>query len=75
MVGFSSVRILGLYSLDQQIYGDPVYVVVHSPASNILAPLRQRTAVLAIAGTLIILASLALVIYLAERRFSRRLKL
>ena len=67
MVGFSSVRILGLYSLDQQIYGDPVYVIVHSPASNILAPLRQRAAVLAIAGTLIILASLALVIYLAEK--------
>jgi sigma-B regulation protein RsbU (phosphoserine phosphatase) len=67
MVGFSSVRILGLYALDQQVYGDPVYVIVHSPAANILAPLRQRAAVLAIAGTLIILASLALVIYLADR--------
>ena len=67
MVGFSAVRILGLFGLDQQIYGDPLYVIVHSPASNILAPLRQRAAVLAIAGTLIILASLALVIYLAEK--------
>lgn len=74
MVGFSAVRILGLYALDQQIYGDPVYVIVHSPASNILAPLRQRAAVLAIAGTLIILASLALVIYLADRLILAPLK-
>jgi phosphoserine phosphatase RsbU/P len=74
MVGFSSLRILGLFGLDQQIYGDPLYVIVHSPASDILAPLRQRAAVLAIAGTLIILASLAAVIYLADRLILAPLK-
>ena len=74
MVGFSSVAILGLFGLDQQIYGDPLYVIVHSPASTILAPLRHRAAVLAIAGTLIILASLGLVIYLAERMILAPLK-
>jgi phosphoserine phosphatase RsbU/P len=74
MVGFSAVQILGLFGLDQQIYGDPLYVIVHSPASDILAPLRQRAAVLAIAGTLIILASLAAVIYLAERLILAPLK-
>jgi phosphoserine phosphatase RsbU/P len=74
MVGFSAVKILGLFGLDQQIYGDPLYVIVHTPASNILVPLRQRAAVLAIAGTLIILASLALVIYLAERLILAPLK-
>ncbi|HET7239358.1 MAG TPA: SpoIIE family protein phosphatase, partial [Terrimicrobiaceae bacterium] len=67
-------HILGLFGLDQQIYGDPLYVIVHAPASEILAPLRQRAAVLAIAGTLIILASLALVIYLAEKMILAPLK-
>ena len=74
MVGFSAFHILGLFGLDQQIYGDPLYVIVHAPASEILAPLRQRAAVLAIAGTLIILASLALVIYLAEKMILAPLK-
>jgi serine phosphatase RsbU (regulator of sigma subunit) len=67
MVGFSAVQILGHFASDQQIYGDPLYVIVHSPASTILAPLRQRAATLAIAGTLIISACLGLVIYLAEK--------
>ena len=74
MVGFSPIRILGLFGLDQQIYGDPLYVIVHSPASNILAPLRQRAAVLATAGTLIILACLGLVVYLADRMILTPLK-
>ena len=74
MVGFSPIRILGLFGLDQQIYGDPLYVIVHSPASNILAPLRQRAAVLATAGTLIILACLGLVVYLADRMILSPLK-
>jgi phosphoserine phosphatase RsbU/P len=74
MVGFSPIRILGLFGLDQQIYGDPAYVIVHAPASNILAPLRQRAAVLATAGTLIILACLGLVVYLADRMILAPLK-
>jgi sigma-B regulation protein RsbU (phosphoserine phosphatase) len=74
MVGFAAVRLLGTLALDQEIYGDPVFVIVHSAASNILAPLRQRAALLAGAGALIILASLGLVIYLAQRMILSPLK-
>jgi sigma-B regulation protein RsbU (phosphoserine phosphatase) len=74
MVGFVSVRLLGTLALDQEIYGDPVYVVVHSPASAILAPLRHRAALLAGAGALIILACLGLVVYLAQKMILTPLK-
>ncbi|HEY5812313.1 MAG TPA: cache domain-containing protein, partial [Terrimicrobiaceae bacterium] len=74
MVGFSPLQILGVFALDEKIYGDPLYVIVHSPASEILAPLRQRAALLAIAGTIIILACLGLVIYLAEKMLLAPLK-
>jgi sigma-B regulation protein RsbU (phosphoserine phosphatase) len=74
MVGFSAFHILGQLGLDQQIYGDPLYVIVHSPASDILAPLRQRAAVLAVAGTAIILACLGLVVSLAEKMILAPLK-
>ena len=62
MVGFVSVRLLGTLALDQEIYGDPIFVIVHSPASTILAPLRQRAALLASAGAFIILGCLGLVL-------------
>jgi phosphoserine phosphatase RsbU/P len=74
MVGFASVRLLGTLALDQEIYGDPIFVIVHSPASTILAPLRQRAALLAAAGAFIILASLGLVIYLAQKMILTPLK-
>ncbi len=74
MVGFSSFQILGQFGLDQKIYGNPLYVIVHSPASHIIAPLRQRAASLAISGTAIILACLGLVILLADRMILAPLK-
>jgi len=74
MVGFSSFNILGRFGLDQKIYGDPLYVIVHSPASHIIAPLRQRAALLVIVGTAIILACLGLVVFLAERMILAPLK-
>ena len=74
MVGFAPVHLLGTFASDQEIHGDPLYVIVHSPASMILAPLRQRAAILAIVGTSIILASLALIIYLAEKTILKPLK-
>ena len=74
MVGFAPVRLLGVFASDQEIHGNPLYVIVHKPASTILAPLRQRAAALAIAGTLIILACLGLVIYLAQKMILSPLK-
>ena len=74
MVGFAPVHLLGIFASDQEIHGDPLYVIVHSSASMILAPLRQRAAVLAIVGTSIILGSLALIIYLAEKTILKPLK-
>jgi phosphoserine phosphatase RsbU/P len=74
MVGFAPVHLVGIFSSDQEIHGDALYVIVHAPASQLLAPLRQRAILLATAGTLIILASLALVIYLAERTLLTPLK-
>ena len=74
MVGFAPVRLLGTFASDQEIHGDPLYVIVHSPASTILAPLRQRAAMLVIAGALIILACLGLVIYLAQKTILSPLK-
>jgi phosphoserine phosphatase RsbU/P len=74
MVGFAPVHLLGTFAMDEEIHGDPIYVIVHAPAAEILAPLRQRAALLAIAGTLIILASLALVIFLAQRTILSPLK-
>jgi len=74
MVGFASVHLLGIFASDQEIHGDPLYVIVHSPASNILAPLRQRAAALGIAGALIILACLGLVIFLAQKTILTPLK-
>ncbi len=67
MVGFAPVRLLGTFASDQEIHGDPLYVIVHSPASTILAPLRQRAVALAVAGASIILLCLALAIYLAQK--------
>jgi sigma-B regulation protein RsbU (phosphoserine phosphatase) len=67
MVGFAPVRLLGTFASDQEIHGDPLYVIVHSPASTILAPLRQRAVALAVAGASIIIGCLALVIYLAQK--------
>ena len=67
MVGFAPVRLLGTFASDQEIHGDPLFVIVHSPASTILAPLRQRAVALAVAGASIILVCLALVIYLAQK--------
>ena len=67
MVGFASVRLLGTFSLDQQIHGDPLYVIVHSPASIILAPLRERAAAMGIAGVSIILLCSGLVAYFAQK--------
>ena len=75
MVGFVSVRLLGTLALDQEIYGDPIFVIVHSPASTILAPLRQRAALLASAGAFIILGCLGLVIYLAQKMILTPLKI
>lgn len=75
MVGFASVRLLGTLALDQEIYGDPIFVMVHSPASNILAPLRQRAALLAGSGAFIILGCLGLVVYLAQKMILTPLKL
>ncbi len=74
MVGFAPARLLGTFASDQEIHGDPLYVIVHSPASTILAPLRQRAAMLVIAGALIILACLGLVIYLAQKTILSPLK-
>jgi sigma-B regulation protein RsbU (phosphoserine phosphatase) len=74
MVGFAPVRLLGVFASDQEIHGNPLYVIVHKPASTILAPLRQRAAALAIAGTLIIVACLGLVIYLAQKMILSPLK-
>jgi sigma-B regulation protein RsbU (phosphoserine phosphatase) len=74
MVGFAPVRLLGVFASDQEIHGNPLYVIVHKPASTILAPLRQRAAAVAIAGTLIILACLGLVIYLAQKMILSPLK-
>jgi phosphoserine phosphatase RsbU/P len=67
MVGFAPVRLLGTFASDEQIHGDPLYVIVHLPASTILAPLRQRAVALAVAGASIILLCLALAIYLAQK--------
>jgi phosphoserine phosphatase RsbU/P len=67
MIGFASVRLLGTFSLDQQIHGDPLYVVVHSPASTILSPLRQRAAMMGLAGMAIILLCSGLVAYFAQK--------
>lgn len=75
MVGFVSVRLLGTLALDQEIYGDPIFVIVHSPASTILAPLRQRAALLASAGAFIILGCLGLVLYLAQKMILTPLKI
>ena len=75
MVGFVSVRLLGTLALDQEIYGDPIFVIVHSPASTILAPLRQRAALLAGAGAFIILGCLGLVVYLAQKMILTPLKI
>jgi sigma-B regulation protein RsbU (phosphoserine phosphatase) len=74
MVGFSSLNILGRFGLDQKIYGEPLYVIVHSHASHIVAPLRQRAVLLVIAGTGIILACLGLVVFLAEKMILAPLK-
>ena len=74
MVGFAPVRLLGIFASDQEIHGDPVHVIVHTPASTILAPLRQRAAVLVTAGALIILACLGVVIYLAQKTILSPLK-
>ncbi len=74
MVGFAPVRLLGIFGSDQEIHGDPVHVIVHTPASTILAPLRQRAAVLVTAGALIILACLGVVIYLAQKTILSPLK-
>jgi phosphoserine phosphatase RsbU/P len=74
MVGFAPVRLLGIFASDQEIHGNPLYVIVHRPASTILAPLRQRAGALAIAGTFIILACLGLVIYLAQKMILTPLK-
>src|SRR4029450_5096226 len=73
-VGVSPVVLLVLFASDQEIHGNPLYVIVHKPASTILAPLRQRAAALAIAGTLIIVACLGLVIYLAQKMILSPLK-
>ena len=74
MVGFAPVRLLGIFGSDQEIHGDPIHVIVHTPASTILAPLRQRAAVLVTAGALIILACLGVVIYLAQKTILSPLK-
>jgi phosphoserine phosphatase RsbU/P len=74
MVGFTTVHLLGRFASDLEIHGDPLYVLVHTPAASILAPLRQRAFALIVAGASIILLCAGSVIYMAQRSILTPLK-
>lgn len=66
MIGYAPVSVLGVYR-DGQISGDSFFVFVSQPASEVLAPLRQRTAALMLVGAMIIILSAGVGILLAQR--------
>lgn len=69
LVGFAPVKFLGLRNSQGSVAGEPSYVVVHEPASAVLAPLLQRAWVLMIAGAAIILACAGVTMFLVGRNF------
>lgn len=71
MVGFAPVRLLGIFTTKEEIAGDPYFVVVSQPASVVLAPLRDRAALLMLVGAVITIIAAAAGIHLAQRNIIR----
>lgn len=67
MIGYAPVSILGIYTSEGQITGDPFFVFVSQPASVVLAPLKQRTVALMLVGAMVIIVSAGLGILFAQR--------
>jgi sigma-B regulation protein RsbU (phosphoserine phosphatase) len=67
LVGYATIEFLGIRHADGRVTGPASFVVVHKPASILLAPLIQRAVVLMAAGALIILIACALTMYFVSR--------
>jgi len=67
MIGFAPVHLLGIFTTEGDISGDPFYVVVSQSASLVLAPLRERATLLMLAGIVTMIVTAALGILLAQR--------
>jgi sigma-B regulation protein RsbU (phosphoserine phosphatase) len=67
LVGVAPIEFLGVWNQSGRIEGATSFVVVHQPASAVLAPLLQRAWVLMAAGALIILLCGVLTMYLVGR--------
>jgi serine phosphatase RsbU (regulator of sigma subunit) len=71
MIGYSPVHLLGIYTSEGDISGPAFHMVVHQPAEAVLATLRQRTLVLAAAGSAAILLCAASGIFFIRRNVLR----
>lgn len=67
LIGFAPIRFLGVRDFSGHVEGPASFVVIHKPASAVLAPLLQRAWVLMAAGALIILFCGALTMYLVGK--------
>ncbi len=69
LAGFAPVQFLGVRDRAGNVTGESSYVLVHEPASVVLAPLLQRACVLMIAGAGIILVCGGVTMFLVGRNF------
>ncbi len=67
MIGYAPVSILGVYTSEGQIAGDPFFVFVSQSAAVVLAPLKQRAVTLMLVGAMVIIISAGVGIMLAQR--------
>lgn len=67
MVGYAPVAVLGVYGKGGRITGEPYFVFVSQSASEVLAPLKQRTVALMVVGAMVIIVSAVTGILLAQR--------